>query len=154
MEEYNITKKGLNQLKKELDELKNVKKWEVAKWLKEAAEGGDMDENSEYVAAKEAQTALETRISELESKIRNAKVIKRRRKDIVEVGSKVEYTPHGSSTKKFKITLVSTEEADASNGKISIGSPIGKALRGKKKGDKVEVHTPKGKKKYKIIRIA
>lgn len=153
MDEYNITKKGLNNLKKELDELKNVKKWEIAEWLREAASNGDMDENSEYVAAKEAQTALETRISDLENKIRNAKVVKRRRKDIADVGSKVEYALSGSS-KKSKITLVSTEEANASEGKISVGSPIGRAFLGKKKGDNVEVHTPKGKKKYRITHIA
>lgn len=153
MEEYNITKKGLDKLKAELEELKNVKKWEIADWLREAAAQGDLDENSEYIAAKEAQTALETKIGELENKIRNAKVIKRRRKDMVDVGSRVEYASSGSK-KKLKITLVNSEEADAASGKISMDSPFGKAFFGKKPGEEVEVHTPKGKKKYKITRIA
>lgn len=150
MEEF-FTKKGLKQLKTELEELKTVKKWEIAEWLREAATQGDMDENAEYLAAKEAQTALENRIEELEQKIRSAKVITRRKKDIVDVGAKVEFAT--SSNNKNKVMLVSTEEADASDGKISFASPLGKALMGRKVGEHVEVHTPKGKKKYKITKI-
>ncbi|MDX1608057.1 MAG: transcription elongation factor GreA [Candidatus Spechtbacterales bacterium] len=151
MEEY-FTQKGLKQMKAELEKLKTEKKWEIAKWLKEAATQGDMDENAEYLAAKEAQTALENRIEELEHKIRNAKVIKRRNKDIVEIGAKVEYATQ--SNKKSKIMLVSSEEADAGEGKISVTSPMGKAMLGKKKGENIEVHTPKGKKRYRITKIA
>lgn len=151
MEEY-FTKKGLEQLKQELEELKTVKRWEIAEWLREAATQGDMDENSEYLAAKEAQTALENRVEELEQKVRTAIIIKRRRKDIVEMGANVEFAT--SSNNKTKVMLVSTEEADASEGKISAASPLGRALLGKKVGEDVEVHTPKGKKKYRITKIA
>ncbi|MEX0877923.1 MAG: transcription elongation factor GreA [Candidatus Spechtbacterales bacterium] len=151
MEEY-FTKKGLDQLKRELEELKTVKKWEIAEWLREAAQQGDMDENADYLAAKEAQTALESRVEELEQKIRIAVIIKRRNKDIVSVGASVEFAT--TSNNKSKVVLVSTEEADASAGKISAASPLGRALMGKKVGEDVEVHTPKGKRKYRITKIA
>lgn len=151
MKEYNITKKGLKKLKEELDYLKNEKKWEMARWLKEAAAQGDMSENAEYLEAKQEQTALENRIGELEEKIRKARIIKRRQKDIVDVGSAVEFSDSG---KISKIMLVSAEEADVAGGKISSESPLGRALLGRRIGDHVEVETPKGKKKYRITKLA
>ncbi len=150
MEEY-ITQKGLNQLKEELKELKTQKKWEIANWLKEAAQQGDMAENAEYIAAKEAQTALEARIEELENKIRNAKVVRKKQGEAT-VGATVELIASGN--KKHKVQLVSSEESDASGGKISISSPMGNALMGKQEGEDVEVVTPKGKKRYRIVKIA
>lgn len=150
MEEY-ITPSGLNQLKKELADLKNVKRWEIAQWLREASQQGDLDENSEYVAAKEAQTALEGKIDEIEELIRSAKVIRHRQKDVVDIGSRVEFLASGNN--KMKIRLVSSEEADAGEGKISPHSPLGKALLGRKVGEDIEVLTPKGRKKYRITKI-
>lgn len=150
MEEY-ITPSGLSQLKKELADLKNVKRWEIARWLREASTQGDLDENSEYIAAKEAQTALESKIEELEELIRSAKVIKHRRKDVVDIGSRVEFLASGNT--KMKVRLVSSEEADAGKGKISPHSPLGKALLGRKAGEDIDVVTPKGRKKYRITRI-
>ncbi|MEX0870071.1 MAG: transcription elongation factor GreA [Candidatus Spechtbacterales bacterium] len=150
MEEF-ITKKGFEQLKKELYELKNVKKWEIAEWLRETSSQGDMDENAEYVSAIEAQTALRNRVEELERRIRSAKIITKRRKDVVDVGSVVHCA---ASSKKMKFTVVGSEEADAASGIISTSSPLGRALFGKKPGDIAEVITPKGKKKYKITKIA
>ena len=147
-----ITKKGLDQLKKELDKLKNENTWEIAAWLREASDQGDMIENAEYVAAKEAQTALEERIEELEKRIRTASVIKRRKKDIVDIGASVEFINKANAP--IKIMLVGGPEAEAEKGKISMLSPLGKAMMGKKVGDYVEALTPKGKKRYKITKIA
>lgn len=146
-----ITRKGLEKLKKELDELKNVKKWEIAQWLREASSQGDLDENAEYVSAKEAQTALENKVEELEERIRTAQVITKRKSDIVGVGSKIEFvTPF---QKKLNVVLVSIEESNAEKGKISTVSPLGTALFGKKVGDNIEVLTPKGIKRYRITKV-
>lgn len=150
MEEY-FTKKSLKKLKKDLDELKNVKKWEIAAWLRETATQGDLSENADYIAAKEAQTALENKIEELEEKLRNAVIVKRRKKDVVDIGAQVEYIT--TSSKKTKIMLVGSIETDVELGKISASSPIGKAMLGKRVGDRIEVLTPKGKKKYRITKI-
>src|SRR3989344_2628798 len=146
-----ITKKGLDQLKEELDKLKNEKTWEIAAWLREASAQGDMIENAEYVAAKEAQTALEERIEELEKRIRGANVIKRRKKDIVDIGASVEFVNKANTS--IKIMLVGSPETEAGGGKISMLSPLGRAMIGKKVGDYVEVLTPKGRKRYKITKI-
>jgi len=151
MEDYYVTQKAFNELKKQLEELQTNKKWEIASWLKEASAQGDMLENAEYLEAKEAQTALENRIRDLEEKIRKAKIIKRRKKDVVDVGANVEFAT--SSNKKQKVMLVSSEEAEAESGKISNESPMGMAMMGKKKGDYFEVITPKGKKKYRITKL-
>ncbi|MEX2144785.1 MAG: transcription elongation factor GreA [Candidatus Spechtbacterales bacterium] len=147
-----ITKKGLEQLKEELDKLKTEKTWEIAAWLREASSQGDMLENAEYFAAKEAQTALEERIEELEERIRTASVIKRRKKGVVDIGANIEFI--NKSSKKTTIMLVGSPETEAGEGKISTLSPLGRALIGKKVGDYVEVLTPKGRKKYKITKIA
>lgn len=146
-----ITKKGLEQLRKELDKLKNEKIWEIARWLREASSQGDILENAEYAAAKEAQTALEEKIKILEKKIRTVKVIKRRKKDVVDIGANVEFK--NKANKIAKIILVGSPETEAEKGKISTLSPLGRAMLGKKVGDFVEVLTPKGKKKYKITKI-
>jgi len=146
-----ITKKGLDQLKNELGRLKNEKTWEIAAWLREASAQGDMIENAEYVAAKEAQTALEEKIEELEERIRTASVIKRRKKNIVDIGASVEFVNKANTP--IKIMLVGSPETEAGEGKISTLSPLGKAMMGKKVGDHVEILTPKGRKRYKITKI-
>jgi len=151
MEEYFVTQKAFKQLKTELEKLQTVKKWEIASWLKEASAQGDMIENAEYLEAKEAQTALENRINDLEEKIRKAKVIKRRKKDIVDIGSTV-ILAFGSN-KKRKIKLVSPEESEAGEGKISNISPLGHALMGKKVKEEIEIVTPRGNRKYRITKI-
>jgi len=151
MEDYYVTQKAFNELKRDLEEIQTQKKWEIAEWLKEASAQGDMLENAEYLEAKEAQTALENRIKDLEEKIRRAKIIKKRRTDVVDVGTTVEFAI--SSDEKRTIKLVSSEEAEAEEGKISTESPLGKAMMGKKTGELFEVVTPKGNRKYKIIRL-
>lgn len=145
-----ITKKGLKQLKAELEELKGGKRWEIARWLRESASQGDLAENAEYMEAKEAQTALEEKISALESRLRNAKVVSGRSRDVAEVGAEIRLA---TASRKMKLKLVGIEEADAASGLVSTSSPIGKALLGKKVGEVIEVPTPKGLKKYKITKI-
>lgn len=153
MEEY-ITKEGLTQLKQELEFLKGEKRREIAQWLREAAQQGDLTENAEYVEAKEAQTALENKIDDLERRLRSAKVVDGAvATDQVGVGTTIELT--GSSAQGgLKVRLVGSEEANIDEGFISAASPMGQALLGKKVGDAVEVTTPKGVKKYKVLRIA
>lgn len=153
MEEY-ITKEGLQQLKQELELLKGEKRREIAVWLREAAQQGDLTENAEYVEAKEAQTALENRIEDLERRLRNSKIVEAGAGgDQVAIGATIELT--GAAAKKgMVIRLAGSEGADVTAGTISASSPMGSALMGKKVGDSVEVETPKGIKKYKIIRIA
>lgn len=153
MEEY-ITKEGLTQLKQELEFLKGEKRREIAQWLREAAQQGDLTENAEYVEAKEAQTALENKIDDLERRLRNAKVVDGAvATDQVGVGTTIELT--GSSAQGgLKVRLVGSEEANIDEGFISAASPMGQALLGKRVGDAVEVTTPKGVKKYKVLRIA
>lgn len=153
MEEY-ITKEGLQQLKQELELLKGEKRREIAIWLREAAQQGDLTENAEYVEAKEAQTALENRIEDLERRLRNSKIVEGVvGGDHVAIGATIELT--GASAKKgLVVRLAGSEGADVTAGTISASSPMGSALMGKKVGEMVEVETPKGVKKYKIIRIA
>ncbi|OGZ57978.1 MAG: hypothetical protein A3F94_03230 [Candidatus Spechtbacteria bacterium RIFCSPLOWO2_12_FULL_38_22] len=151
MEEYYVTQKAFNQLKEELSELETKKKWEIAAWLREASAQGDMSENAEYIEAKEAQTALENRVKDLEEKIRKAKIVRRERKGVVEVGATVEFAT--VSHRKAKVTLVSSEETEVDEGKISNESPLGKAMMGKKEGEYFEVITPKGKKRYRITKL-
>lgn len=154
MDEY-ITKEGLHQLKQELEVLKGQKRHEIATWLREAAQQGDLTENAEYVEAKEAQTALENKIEDYERRLRNAKVVEGvSGGDEVAIGTTIELT--GASAKKqLTVRLVGSVGSDgAQEGAISASSPMGQALLGKRVGDAVEVTTPKGVKKYKVIRIA
>lgn len=146
-----ITKKGLRQLKTDLEELRGEKRWEIAQWLREAASQGDLAENAEYMEAKEAQTALEEKIEALETRLRDAKVVSGRSRGAAEVGAEIQLA---AASKKMKLKLVGVEEADAALGLVSTSSPIGKALLGKKVGEMIEVPTPKGVRKYKITRIA
>ena len=151
MEEYYVTQKAFHGLKRELEELQTKNKWEIAAWLREASAQGDMLENAEYLEAKEAQTALENRIKDLEEKIRKAKIVKRRKKDIVDIGATIEFATAFNT--RQTVILVSSEEAEAGEGKISAESPLGKAIIGKKLGDFFEVVTPKGNKKYRITKL-
>lgn len=161
MEKY-LTPEGLEKLKKELEYLKTVKCREIAERLKHTASFGDLTENASYQEAKEAQGFLEGRILELEKLIKEAKIIKKiDRAGWVQIGSTVILSSEGKKPhtrtssvrgrEKFKI--VGATETDSLEGKISIDSPLGKALLNKPKGAIVEVETPQGKIKYKIIKI-
>ncbi len=148
-----ISNDGLKKLKEEMDELKTVKKKEVAARIKTAKEFGDLSENSEYDDAKNEQAFIEGRISEIEDILKNAKIIEEvacKTTDEVCVGHTVT-VDFAKGEANFKI--VGSYEADPEMGLISNESPIGKALIGKKKGDEVKVQVPAGEIKYKIKAI-
>jgi transcription elongation factor GreA len=147
-----ITKQGLEKLKKELEHLKTAKRQEIAMALQKAKELGDLSENAEYTEAKEAQSFNEDRISELEEMIKNATTIKKTINNggIVQIGSTIEIE---NSQINKEYTIVGSEEADPVNGRISNESPLGMAFLGKKINDEVEIETPGGKMKYRILKI-
>ena len=140
-----LTPEGLENLKKEIEFLSTTKRREVAERIKEAREFGDISENSEYDDAKNEQAMLEARIMTLEDKLRSAAVIdaKELSADVVRVGSQVHVTDDKS--KKLTYVIVGSTEANPSENKLSNESPVGKALVGRKQGEKVKVTLPSGK---------
>ncbi len=148
---YRLTQEGVDELKAEHSSLV-AQRPQIAERIKQARELGDLSENAEYQTAREEQDRLETRISELENVLRNYQIIRKPKADgQVRLGSKVVLKDGG---KPLHYQIVGTMEADPSNGKVSDESPIGKALMGKKVGDKVEIRTPAGPDTYKVIEIA
>ncbi len=146
-----LTREGLQELKKEYADLKDVKRPIAVQRLSDARELGDLSENSEYAAAKQDLSFIDGRILELEEIIHGAKLISgNHTKSQVDVGCKVILHING---KKDEFMLVGEWEADPKEKKISHESPLGKALMGKKVGDKVEVEAPAGKIIYKILGI-
>ncbi len=140
-----LTKKGFQDLHKELDELVNVRLPEVVKRISVARDKGDLSENTEYQNAKEDKDIIDARISEIEDVIKRAEVVnKTRSKTVIGVGSEVTTYPLANKGKKMTITIVGEFEGDVEQGKISIVSPLGKALLGKKQGDKVTASAPSG----------
>ena len=154
MERFPITNNGFEKLELELKNLKTIERPSVIKSIAEAREHGDLSENAEYHAAKEKQSFIEGRIADLENKISRAEVIKTETLsgDKVIFGATVTL---GDLENKRKIVyqIVGTEEADVENGKVSISSPLAKALLGKKIDDTVEVYSPGGSKEYDIEKI-
>jgi len=148
-----ITKQGLEKLKKELKFLKTKKRQEIAQRLQRAKDLGDLSENAEYVEAKDAQSFNEGRIAELEETIKGAATIKisMNQHNVVQIGSTIEVKNNNEINREY--TIVGSEESDPINGKISNESPLGTAFLGKKVGDEVEIETPGGKTKYKILKI-
>jgi transcription elongation factor GreA len=150
-QEY-LTKEKFAALEKELSLLKTEKRKEIAESLEYAKSLGDLSENQEYQEARDNQAILEDRINRLESILKSAKIISIHKGDIVAVGSVV--TVEKTSDKNRKVyTMVGSEEADALTGKISINSPLGLAIMGKKKGESFSFETPNGMMSYKIIDI-
>lgn len=146
-----ISRKGLEKLEEELALLEGVKLKENAKRIAEAKDLGDLSENAEYHEAKREQSFLAGKAKDLRHKIKYAEIIKDcRKKDEVTIGCSVEVSD-GEENYTYKI--VGSDEADPANGSISADSPIGSALLGKKKGDKVKVTTPGGEIEFKIVRI-
>lgn len=140
-----ITEEGLKKLESELDELKTVKRKEVAEKIKVALSFGDLSENSEYDEAKNEQAILEGRIAEIENQLKNVRVLDENdfNTEDVHVGSTVTVHMKGKKT-DVTYQLVGSTEADPLNGRISDESPIGKALVGHKVGEQIEVETPGG----------
>ena len=152
MEGRYITKEGAEKLQTEVDELKNVKRREVAERLKMAAAMGDLSENFDYQNAREEQDFIESRIKEIEEILSNSEVLDQKSGgDIVQMGSVV-VAETGRETVKFSIT--GPQEANSLEGKLSAESPIGEALIGKKKGDAVDIETPGGNHQYVIKEIS
>jgi len=148
--EHFITQQGLEDLKTELVELKK-KRMDIARMIEEAKQLGDLSENASYTEALDAQSFNEGRIAELEELIRGASIISKQFTETVELGAAVEAQLEGGEKKTF--TIVGPHEADPGEGRISNESPVGKAFLGKHKNESVEVKTPKGITKYKILSI-
>ena len=149
-----MTYEGLQELEKELEHLKVNRRREIAEKIKEAREQGDLSENAEYDAAKDEQRDIEARIEELEKILKNAEVFLEEdaEKGTVNLGSTftlldMEYD------EELVYKLVGATEANSLEGKISNESPVGSALKGAKEGDIVEVDTPAGTLRYKVIKI-
>lgn len=155
MEKKNLlTYEGLKRLEDELQDLKVVKRKEVAQKIKEAREQGDLSENAEYDAAKDEQRDIEARIEEIEKILKNAEVVVEDEvdSDKINVGCKVDvYDVEFEEEIEFQI--VGSTEANSLEGKISNESPVGKALIGASIGDVVEVETPTGVMQYKVLKI-
>ncbi|MDR2382665.1 MAG: transcription elongation factor GreA [Prevotellaceae bacterium] len=150
-----ITEEGLQKMREELEHLKNVERPEISRQIAEARDKGDLSENAEYDAAKDAQGMLEMRISELESKVANARVIDKSKIDAskVQILSKVKLKNLGTNA-VMEYTLVAEAEANLKENKLSVGTPIAKALMGRKKGEIVEVKIPAGVTKLEIVDIS
>ncbi|MEP2770855.1 MAG: transcription elongation factor GreA [Fulvivirga sp.] len=148
------TKEGLDRLKNELNELKTKGRSDIAKQIAEARDKGDLSENAEYDAAKDAQGHLEAKIAQLEEVVGNARVIDEGSIDTSKVSIlskvKIKNKKNGAA---FSYMLVSEEEADLKANKISVQSPIGKGLLGKKEGDSAKIQTPGGEIEFEIIEI-
>lgn len=149
-----LTREGYNKLKEELESLQGKKRREIAKALAEARAQGDLSENAEYDAAKEAQAMNERKIAEIEDTLGRARIIDDSAiaKDKAFLGATVKVIDCNTD-EEFDYMLVSEEESDFEFNKISISSPVGKALLGHKMGDVVEIQAPAGTLKYKIIAI-
>ena len=150
-----LTKEGYEKLKQEIDYLSTEKRREVADRIRVAREFGDIAENSEYDDAKNEQALVEHRIAMLEERLLSARVIEKKdiAKDVVSVGSTVKLRDMGAN-KTVEYRIVGSAEANPAEQKLSNESPVGKAILGKKKGETVEVQTPRGKAlKYKILDI-
>lgn len=146
-----LSKESLEKIKKELAELKTKKRAEIAQRIKEAKEFGDLAENADYQTAKEEQAFLEGRIAELENLLKNATITNKNGSvAIIGIGSTVVVSSRG---REEKFILVDSPSSDPSVGKISVESPIGRALLGRRKGEEVEIIVPRGKVKYKILKI-
>lgn len=147
-----ISREKLEDLKKELEFLKSTKRKEIADNLEFAKSLGDLSENAEYIQAREDQAKTEERISQIEEALKNAVVITKHHSSTIEVGSTVVVEKEGNGASQ-KYQIVGSEESDLKNGKISNRSPLGQALFGKKKGEKVTFKTPTGITNYKIVDI-
>lgn len=149
-----LTLEGLEELKAELKELKEVKLPKVIARVASAREQGDLSENADYHSAKEEQNFVETRISEIEDVISRAEVVKDGKdKSTISIGSRVELSMKGKTGKTFTYEIVGEFEADPEEGKISSVSPLGKALLGKKKGESASVTAPAGEVVYQIEKV-
>ena len=155
MADVYLTREGYDKLREELEYLKRDKRKEISAMVRRAREFGDLSENAEYEAAKEAQALNEKKIAELEDKLSRARIIEDENisYDEVRIGAKVTLQDMDSGG-ELQYTIVSETEADYEEGKISLTSPVGKGLMGHKEGEVVEIEIPAGVLKYKILKIS
>lgn len=149
------SKEGLQRLKEELEQMKTVERPKISQQIGEARDKGDLSENAEYDAAKEAQGLLEMKISKLEDTLSNARILDSSMVDTTKVMvlSKVKIR-NTANKAEVSYQLVSESEADLKKGKISVNSPIGKGLVGKKVGETAEIQVPSGKMVFEIVEIS
>ena len=149
-----LTEEGLQKLRDELDHLMRVERPSISQQIAEARDKGDLSENAEYDAAKEAQGLLEMRIAKLQETLINSRLIDESKldKDTVQILSKVRIK-NSKTGAEVSYTIVSESEANLREGKIAINTPIAKGLLGKKIGDKVEIKVPSGVMSFEIIDI-
>ena len=149
------TAEGLNKLKEELNDLRTKGRTEMARQIAEARDKGDLSENAEYDAAKDAQGLLELKISKLEEVVANARIVDESTIDVNQVSIlskvKIKNKKNGAT---LNYMLVSEEEADLKTGKISVKSPIGKGLLGKRKGESVNIQVPAGSVEFEVMDIS
>ena len=154
MDRIPVTQQGFEALKKELENLKKVERPQNIKAIEEARAHGDLSENAEYAAAKDRQGFIEGRINDLEYKLANVDVIaiEKLPKDRAVFGSKV-VLENVETGEDVVYQLVGPDESDIENGRISISSPLGKALIGRKPGDELSLQVPGGKRSYELVEI-
>ncbi len=154
MERIPITKEGYEALKKEMEYLKTVERPKVIKAIEEARAHGDLSENAEYEAAKERQAFIESRVRELDYKLANADIIEPDNlpKDRAVFASRV-LLENVDTGEDVEYQLVGPDESDIEKGKISITSPLGKAIIGRKPGDEIVLQAPGGKRVYELVEI-
>lgn len=150
-----LTAEGYKKLKDELDHMRSVERPAISAAIAEARDKGDLSENAEYDAAREAQGLLEMRIAKMEDTLANARIIDESKidKNKVQILSKVTLLNHNNN-RQVTYTIVAEHEANLREGKLAIGTPIAQALLGKKKGDRVEVTVPAGTLHFEIIDIS
>jgi len=146
-----LTEEGLKKIKEELEHRKTTLRQDIANAIKEAKEQGDLSENAEYSEAKAQQAENEARIAELEVLLKESTVVAfDKESSVVQMGSKVKVKMNGD---EIEFQIVGSNEASPSDMKISNESPMGKGFMGRQKGAEVEIETPGGKKKYKILDV-
>lgn len=150
-----MTQEGLIKLRKELEHLTKVERPAISVQIAEARDKGDLSENAEYDAAKDAQGMLEMKISQLEEKLANARIIDESKIDTetVQIMNRIKIR-NKSNNSVMQYMIVSETEADLKAGKLSVSTPIAQALLGKKLGDKVTVIVPSGEVEYEIVEIS
>lgn len=150
-----VTEQGLERLKKELEQLETVERPKISQQIAEARDKGDLSENAEYDAAKEAQGMLELKIRKLKDALANLRILDQTKLDIstVQILNKVKIKNRKNGV-IMEYTIVSDSEANLKEGRMSINTPIAKGLLGKKVGDVAEVNVPSGKMEFEIIEIS
>ncbi len=150
-----VTPEGLEKLQNELTYLTEVRRREVADRIRQAREFGDISENSEYDDAKTEQGLLERRISEIQRRIRSAKVVdpSEVKTDAVDVGTRVTLRVVGKEDQERTFQIVGANESDPTSGKLSHASPVGRAVLKRRVGEKVTVSTPRGATEYEIVNV-